>query len=181
LTKPLLPSDPEVKASLAARGDDWSALIDKYIGVIQRGSRRRSQGYAHWYASLPRQSRRPLARRRQLRRGRGPIVQRIGRSNFTSSNTTPRVLAASPRYASYPSTKQSYSGLSPRKSPNSRDKETLKRRLDEATRFVSVDRLAVSPQCGFASVETGNPVTVEAEIRKLELICESAREISGDT
>ena len=61
------------------------------------------------------------------------------------------------------------------------DMGTLKRRLDDATRYVSVDRLAVSPQCGFASVETGNPVTIEAEIRKLELICELARETWGDT
>jgi 5-methyltetrahydropteroyltriglutamate--homocysteine methyltransferase len=72
-------------------------------------------------------------------------------------------------------------GLVSTKVPELEDKGTLKRRLDDATKFVSADPLAVSPQCGFASIETGNPVTAEAEIRKLELICELAREIWGDT
>ena len=47
--------------------------------------------------------------------------------------------------------------------------------------FVAVDRLAVSPQCGFASLNTGNPLTVEAQTRKLALVCELARDIWGDT
>ena len=46
---------------------------------------------------------------------------------------------------------------------------------------MAVDRLAVSPQCGFASLDTGNPLTVEAQIRKLELVCDLARDIWGDT
>jgi len=46
---------------------------------------------------------------------------------------------------------------------------------------VAVERLAVSPQCGFASLDTGNPVTVEAQTRKLALVCDLARDIWGDT
>jgi len=57
----------------------------------------------------------------------------------------------------------------------------LKRRLDDATKFVTLDRLAISPQCGFASVDTGNPVTPEAQQRKLELVCDMARDIWGET
>ena len=73
------------------------------------------------------------------------------------------------------------SGSSPRKSPKLEDKAALKGRLDEATKFVALERLAVSPQCGFASLDTGNPVTIEAQSRKLELVCELARDIWGDT
>jgi methionine synthase II (cobalamin-independent) len=45
---------------------------------------------------------------------------------------------------------------------------------------VSLDRLAVSPQCGFASVDTGNPVTAQAQEAKLRLVVELAHEIWGE-
>jgi 5-methyltetrahydropteroyltriglutamate--homocysteine methyltransferase len=60
-------------------------------------------------------------------------------------------------------------------------KTVLRRRIDDVVKFVALDCLAVSPQCGFASLDTGNPVTVEAQRRKLELICDLAREIWGET
>jgi 5-methyltetrahydropteroyltriglutamate--homocysteine methyltransferase len=56
----------------------------------------------------------------------------------------------------------------------------LRVRLDEASRHVSLDRLAVSPQCGFASVDTGNPVTPEAQEAKLRLVIELARDVWGE-
>ena len=68
--------DPDVQASLAARGDDWSELIDRYVDVTNRVLRAAPAGHAHRHASLPRQSRRPLACRRQLRGGRRTAVQR---------------------------------------------------------------------------------------------------------
>jgi 5-methyltetrahydropteroyltriglutamate--homocysteine methyltransferase len=46
---------------------------------------------------------------------------------------------------------------------------------------VALDRLSISPQCGFASLDTGNPVTAGMQIRKLELVCELAGEIWGET
>jgi 5-methyltetrahydropteroyltriglutamate--homocysteine methyltransferase len=45
---------------------------------------------------------------------------------------------------------------------------------------MSLDRLAVSPQCGFASVDTGNPVTPEAQEAKLRLVIELARDVWGE-
>ena len=72
-------------------------------------------------------------------------------------------------------------GLVSTKVPELEDKAALERRVDEAIKFVAVDRLAVSPQCGFASLDTGNPLTVEAQNRKLELLCDLARDIWGDT
>jgi 5-methyltetrahydropteroyltriglutamate--homocysteine methyltransferase len=61
------------------------------------------------------------------------------------------------------------------------DKSALRQRLDGAAKFVTLDRLAVSPQCGFASVDTGNPVTLAAQTAKLELVCDIAREVWGET
>jgi 5-methyltetrahydropteroyltriglutamate--homocysteine methyltransferase len=61
------------------------------------------------------------------------------------------------------------------------DRAALERRLDEASKFVALDRLGVSPQCGFASLDTGNPVTAETQNRKLQLVCDLACEIWGET
>jgi 5-methyltetrahydropteroyltriglutamate--homocysteine methyltransferase len=52
--------------------------------------------------------------------------------------------------------------------------------VEDATRYVSLERLAVSPQCGFASVDTGNPVTPEVQEAKLRLVVELAQDIWGE-
>jgi len=72
-------------------------------------------------------------------------------------------------------------GLVSTKVPELEDKAALERRVEQATKFVALDRLGVSPQCGFASLDTGNPVTAAVQYRKLELVCELARKIWGET
>ncbi len=58
-------------------------------------------------------------------------------------------------------------------------KDNLKRRIDEASKFVPLDQLCLSPQCGFSSTVEGNALTIEEEIAKLSLIVETAREVWG--
>ena len=59
-------------------------------------------------------------------------------------------------------------------------KETLERRIEEASRFVPLEQLCLSPQCGFSSTVEGNALTYEEQIAKLRLIVETAREVWGD-
>jgi 5-methyltetrahydropteroyltriglutamate--homocysteine methyltransferase len=59
-------------------------------------------------------------------------------------------------------------------------KDDLKRRIDEAARYVSLDQLCLSPQCGFSSTVHGNNIAVEAQRAKLRLVVETAREVWGD-
>ena len=59
------------------------------------------------------------------------------------------------------------------------DKDELKRRVDEASAFVPLDQLCLSPQCGFSSTVEGNELTVDDEIAKLRLVSETAAEIWG--
>jgi len=70
-------------------------------------------------------------------------------------------------------------GLVTTKTPGNDDKDTLKRRIDEAAKYVPLDNLCLSPQCGFASGARGNPITVDDEKRKLALIIEVAQEVWG--
>jgi methionine synthase II (cobalamin-independent) len=58
-------------------------------------------------------------------------------------------------------------------------KDDIKRRLEEASRFVSLDQLALSPQCGFASTEEGNILTEEEQWAKLRLAVEVAQDVWG--
>jgi 5-methyltetrahydropteroyltriglutamate--homocysteine methyltransferase len=58
-------------------------------------------------------------------------------------------------------------------------KDLLKRRIEEASRYVPIDQLCLSPQCGFSSTVEGNALTREQEIAKLELIVETAAEVWG--
>jgi 5-methyltetrahydropteroyltriglutamate--homocysteine methyltransferase len=58
-------------------------------------------------------------------------------------------------------------------------KELLKRRIDEAAKYVPLEQICLSPQCGFSSTVEGNALTVEEEIAKLRLIVDTAREVWG--
>jgi len=58
-------------------------------------------------------------------------------------------------------------------------KDDLKRRLDEASKFIPLEQLCLSPQCGFSSTTDGNSLTFEEQKAKLRLVVETAREVWG--
>ena len=57
--------------------------------------------------------------------------------------------------------------------------DELRSRIDEASRIIPLERLALSPQCGFASTMEGNRISFEDQRRKLELVASVAREVWG--
>jgi 5-methyltetrahydropteroyltriglutamate--homocysteine methyltransferase len=71
-------------------------------------------------------------------------------------------------------------GLVTTKTPENDSRDVLLRRIDEASKFVPLENLALSPQCGFASAARGNPVTFDDQRRKMELVLEVAGEVWGD-
>lgn len=70
-------------------------------------------------------------------------------------------------------------GLVTTKTPELESKDTLKRRIDEAAKYVDADRLCLSGQCGFASTVEGNALTIDQERAKLELLVETAAQVWG--
>jgi len=70
-------------------------------------------------------------------------------------------------------------GLLTTKTPENDSRDVIKRRIEEASAYVDIDNLALSPQCGFASAAKGNPITFDDQKRKLELILEVADEVWG--
>ncbi len=170
--------DPDVQAALAARGDDWSRLIDAYIDVTNRVLRdlpatlhvgmhlcRGNRG-GTWHAEGGYDA---VAER---------LFNRLAIGFFLLEYDSPRAGDFGPLRL-LPNDKQVVLGLVSTKTPALEDKDALKRRLDAASRYVDLARLAVSPQCGFASVAEGNPITPQAQEAKLRLIVDLASEVWG--
>jgi 5-methyltetrahydropteroyltriglutamate--homocysteine methyltransferase len=171
--------DPDVQAALAARGDDWSVLIDRYIAVTNRVLRglpdtlhigmhlcRGNRG-GHWHAAGSYDA---VADR---------LFNALDIGFFLLEYDSERAGDFTPLRL-LPKHKSVVLGLISTKHSGLEDKAELKRRVEEAARHVDLDRLAVSPQCGFASSEAGNPVTTETQEAKLRLVVELAREIWRD-
>jgi 5-methyltetrahydropteroyltriglutamate--homocysteine methyltransferase len=71
-------------------------------------------------------------------------------------------------------------GLVTTKEPSLESQDELQRRIDEAAKHMPLENLALSPQCGFASVAAGNLLSMDAQWRKLELVVETARKVWGN-
>ena len=171
--------DPEVQQWLKARGDDWSALIDTYIAVTNRV-----------LASAPGGMRIGMHLCRGNRGGQwhsegsyDDVADRL----FNALNIPFYFLEYdSPRAGTFtplrlvPKHKTVVLGIVSTKTPVMERKDEMKRRIEDATRYLDRDNLAISPQCGFASVDTGNPISPEVQEQKLRLVVEIAKEIWGD-
>jgi 5-methyltetrahydropteroyltriglutamate--homocysteine methyltransferase len=78
-----------------------------------------------------------------------------------------------------PPGKQVVLGLVTSKRPELEAKDELKRRVDEAAKYVPLEQLCLSPQCGFSSTVEGNDLTIDEQLAKLALVVETAAEIWG--
>ncbi len=170
--------DPEVQARLAARGDDWSTLIDRYIDVTNavlkgvtaprvgihlcRGNR---AGQFHSEGGYD-----VVAER---------LFNKLDIDIFFLEYDSPRAGGFSP-LRHVPKSKHVVLGLVSTKTGELENAPEVRRRVDEATRYVDFDRLSISPQCGFASIDLGNPLTPQAQEEKLRLVVDSARAIWGE-
>jgi 5-methyltetrahydropteroyltriglutamate--homocysteine methyltransferase len=170
--------DPAVRAILSARGDDWSALINSYIAVTNRVLR-----------DLPESLTVAMHLCRGNRAGRWhaegsydavaeQLFNDLAVRLFLLEYDSPRAGGFAPlRFV--PADKMVVLGLVSTKSGVLETRDHLLQRIDEASRHVGLARLGVSPQCGFASVESGNPITPEQQEAKLRLVVELAETVWG--
>jgi methionine synthase II (cobalamin-independent) len=78
-----------------------------------------------------------------------------------------------------PKDRQVVLGLVTTKTGRLESKDDIKRRIDEASKYISLDQLCLSPQCGFASTEEGNTLAEDEQWAKLRMIVELAEEVWG--
>lgn len=170
--------DPAARENVKARGGEPDALIDLYIEAINEAVKSRPSGvtvgvhvcrgnYKGMYLSEG---------------GYDSVAERFfARTNvdhFLLEFDTPRAGGFAPlRFV--PKGKGVVLGLVSSKTPQLETMDTLKKRADEAARYVDAARLGISPQCGFASTMGGNPVTEHDQRAKLKLCVDAARSIWG--
>ena len=70
-------------------------------------------------------------------------------------------------------------GLVTSKTPELEKADDLKRRIEDASKFVALEQLGISPQCGFSSTVLGNKLTIDAQISKFKLVVDVARDVWG--
>jgi 5-methyltetrahydropteroyltriglutamate--homocysteine methyltransferase len=168
--------DEAVRDAVRARGEDPIALTDFYVAAVNAALEGRPAGMtvgmhlcrgnykSGWIATG----------------GYDAVAERLFNDAhvdaFFLEYDTPRAGGFAPlRFV--PAHKTVVLGLVSTKTPVLEDAGALARRVDEASRYVPLDRLAVSPQCGFASSAAGNPLTAEDQTAKLGLVARVAREV----
>ncbi len=171
--------DPEIRAVLERRGEDWRKLVETYVAVINaviatapagmtvgihvcRGNR-----LGFWQADAGYEF---MA---------DQLFRRLNARFYFLEFDSPR---AGPIEALkyMPEDKTVALGLVTTKSPDLEDPEMLRARLKEASAFVSMDRLCLSPQCGFSGNVGNTVMTADQQFAKLRLLVETARSVWQD-
>ena len=170
--------DPAAREKVKAAGEDPERLVDLYIDAINNAVAKRPRdikvgvhvcrgNYKGMYLSEG---------------GYDSVAEKFfGRTNvdhFLLEFDTPRAGGFAP-LRHVPKNKGVVLGLVSSKTPQLEKTDDLRRRADEAAKYIDASRLAISPQCGFASSIGGNPVTEADERAKLKLCVDAARAIWG--
>jgi 5-methyltetrahydropteroyltriglutamate--homocysteine methyltransferase len=168
--------DPAARDKVKAKGADPDRLVDLYIDAINEALENRPSGMAVGVHVC-----RGNYKGMYLSEGGYDSVaekffSRTNATHFLLEFDTPRAGGFAPlRFV--PKDKGVVLGLVSSKTPVLESKDVLKRRTDEAARYVDAERLALSPQCGFASTIGGNPLTQADQRAKLRLCVDAAKEI----
>jgi 5-methyltetrahydropteroyltriglutamate--homocysteine methyltransferase len=168
--------DPAIRAQVEQAGGAPDDLVDRYVDAINQAVCDRPAAMAvgvhmcrgnfkgHYLAAGGYES---VAER---------LFANANVDHFLLEYDTPRAGDFAPlRFV--PKEKGVVLGLISSKTPEREDIAALKRRVDEATRSIDLDRLAISPQCGFASTVAGNPLSEDDQRAKLALVVRAAAEI----
>jgi 5-methyltetrahydropteroyltriglutamate--homocysteine methyltransferase len=171
--------DPEQIAGLKARGEHVENLLSIYAGMLNRAIEGKPAGMtismhlcrgnfqSHWVASGGYE---PVAE---------ALFNQINSDAYFMEYDSERAGGFEPLRFVPRGNKVVVLGLVTSKTGALETKDELKRRIDEAAKFLPLEQLALSPQCGFASTEEGNTLTEDEQWAKLRLCVEVAREVWG--
>jgi 5-methyltetrahydropteroyltriglutamate--homocysteine methyltransferase len=171
--------DPRNWETVQSRGEDPDALIDSYIDAINASIRDRPATMSVCVHLCRGNAGRGLGEG-----GYEPIAERLFNrlevDGFFLEYDTPRAGDFSP-LRHVPKSKRVVLGLVSTKLETIEPPGELERRIDEAARFIDLDRLCLSPQCGFSSIAHGarRPLAMDAVERKLAHVVEVARRVWG--
>ena len=169
--------DPAVRRRVEAAGEVPGQLVDDYVAAIADAGADRPEGVT-------------LAL--HLCRGKGPHwlaeggYEPVAEAVFGGTGVDMLFLEFDSARAGgfeplrrVPATTFVVLGLVSSRTPELEPRDELLQRIEDASRYVDVERLALSPQCGFASTAGGNPLSEDDERRKLGLVVEVCQEVWG--
>ncbi len=172
--------DPKMLERIAATGDDPAALPKRYAKVINASIAGRPDGMvigihlcrgnsrSAWHAEGAYE---PIAE---------VLLNDVAVDGYFLEYDDQRSGGFEPlRFYPKGSKKKIVLGLVSSKVPAMETKDDLKRRIDEAAKYVPLENLCLSPQCGFASTYLGNQITEDVQKRKLELVVQTATDVWG--
>ena len=172
--------DERLRDTVRARGDDPEKLIDLYIDLINRIVRARPAGMTVGVHMC-----RGNAMGKWIAAGG---YERIAEKSFSRLEVDAFFLEFDSERAGgfeplrfVPKGKRVVLGLVSTKVPELESRDFLKRRIEAATKFVPAENLSISPQCGFASHQTGSALGFAEQEVKLRLVVDTAREVWGDS
>lgn len=173
---PALLCDAKIQQRIARWGWDWQALLDKYIWADNEVLRGRPKGMTvgihlcrgnfrgHWIGSG----------------GYEPVAEKffgqVNADQFLLEYDSERAGDFRP-LRHLPREKCAVLGLVSSKTPALENGSDLRRRIDDASKYVDAQRLAISPQCGFGTTVGGAPMGEDDQKRKLELVGRVAHEV----
>ena len=170
--------DPALRGQLEQRGTDPEILLDQYIDLTNAAVRGRPEGVTAalhlcrgnlkgtWLSQGGYEA---VARK---------LFQRLEVDAFFLEYDTERAGGFEP-LAEMPDDKFVVLGLISSKLPEMEDADAVKARIDAAAKFIPLDRLGLSPQCGFSSAVAGNPVTIDDQKAKLQMVVDIAADVWG--
>ena len=164
--------DPKFRDGIRKRGDDPDQLVYTYGNAINRALAKRPAGLSVTMHTCRGNFKNTWAASGgydgvQWHHADGGEEFRGGAGGFEPLRFVPK-------------NKKIVLGLVTTKTPELESKDALKRRIDEAAKYVPIENLCLSPQCGFSSTHHGNKITPEVQWKKLALVVEVAREVWGD-
>jgi 5-methyltetrahydropteroyltriglutamate--homocysteine methyltransferase len=170
--------DPDVRGQAAAEGGEPAALLETYLGLVARILADRPAAMTRGMHLC----RGNFRSRWMASGGYEPVAEKLFNETpvdvFLLEYDTQRAGDFAPlRFV--PKGKRVVLGLVSSKTPELEDRDRLLRRIEEAARYCPVEQLALSAQCGFASVAGGNALTEDQQWAKLELIVDTARRVWG--
>lgn len=170
--------DPRVRERVRASGEDPARLAAAYVGLINAALEGRPADL-----TVAMHLCRGNFKGRWLAEGGYDYVaerlfDEVGVDGWFLEYDTPRAGGFAPLSA-VPPGKRVVLGLVSSKTPRLEEEDALLSRIEDAARYLPLEQLAVSPQCGFASAVSGNPLTAEDQERKLALVVRVAERVWG--
>jgi 5-methyltetrahydropteroyltriglutamate--homocysteine methyltransferase len=171
--------DPNERAQSEKRGDDPDALPKRYARVTNAALEGKPADMAITMHSCRGNFRSTFIASGGYEFVAEQLLGNTGLDGYFLEYDTERAGGFEPLRFFPKGKKQLVLGLVTSKSGKLEKKDDIKRRIDEATKYVALDQLCLSPQCGFASTEEGNVLSEDEQWAKLRMIVEIADEVWG--